>query len=54
MKLVENIKFSTEKPYRLVPLPEKLCIFHCSVEELWFSMENFNFGKNHENNKVSN
>ena len=33
----ENIKFSTEMPYRLVPLPEKLCIFHCSIEKLQFS-----------------
>ena len=24
-------------PYRLVPLPEKLCIFHCSIEKLQFS-----------------
>ena len=35
--ILENIKFSTERPYRLVPLPEKLCIFHCSIEELQFS-----------------
>ena len=34
MKKVQNIKFSTEMPYRLVPLPEKLCIFHCSIEKL--------------------
>ena len=37
MKNTENIKFSIEMPYRLVPLPEKLCIFHCSIEELQFS-----------------
>ena len=34
---MKNIKFSTEIPYRLAPLPEKLCIFHCSIEELQFS-----------------
>ena len=37
MKIMKNIKFSTEMPYRLVPLPEKLCIFHCSIEKLQFS-----------------
>ena len=36
-KNTENIKFSIKMPYRLVPLPEKLCIFHCSIEELQFS-----------------
>ena len=34
---MKNIKFSSEMPYRLVPLLEKLCIFHCSIEELQFS-----------------
>ena len=36
MKNTENIKFSIKMPYRLVPLPEKLCIFHCSIEKLQF------------------
>ena len=46
MENSENIKFSTEMPYRLVPLPEKLCIFHCSIEELVFK-------ENHENHRFS-
>ena len=37
MKNTEIIKFSIKMPYRLVPLPEKLCVFHCSIEELQFS-----------------
>ena len=37
MKNTENIKFSIKMPYCLVPLPEKLCIFYCSIEELQFS-----------------
>ena len=36
MKNTENIKFSIKMPYHLVPLPEKLCIFHCSIEKLQF------------------
>ena len=44
-KIMKNIKFSTERPYRLVPLLEKLCIFHCSIEELVFkeNYENYRF-----------
>ena len=41
----ENIKFSTERPYRLVPLLEKLCIFHCSIEELQISSKRINFSE---------
>ena len=37
MKNTDNIKFSIQMPYRLVPLPEKLCFLHCSIEELQFS-----------------
>ena len=33
-KIMKNIKFSIEIPYRLAPLPEQ---FHCSIEELQFS-----------------
>ena len=36
-KIVQNIKFSIKMPCRLVPLLEKLCIFHCSIENLQFS-----------------
>ena len=43
MENSENIKFSTEMPYRLVPLPEKLCIFHCSIEKLQISKKITNF-----------
>ena len=35
--ILENIKFYIERPYRLVPLLEKLRIFHCSIEELVFN-----------------
>ena len=37
MKNTEIIKFSIERPYRLVPLPEKLCIFHSFIAKLQFS-----------------
>ena len=44
-KILKNIKFSTERPYRLVPLLEKLCIFHCSIEELQISSKILNFSE---------
>ena len=37
VRTVQNIKFSNDMPYRLVPLPEKLCIFHSSIEKLQLS-----------------
>ena len=54
MKIMKNIKFSTEMPYRLVPLPEKLCIFHCSIEKLQISRKITNFNENDKSDLFSN
>ena len=53
IKNTENIKFSIKMPYRLVPLPEKLDIFHCSIEKLQISSKILNFSENEEIIKFS-